>query len=452
MAFLLVVLICGVHCVVIARNGGLAQCRPVVVIAAINLLRVAPMGAATLFTDQFIDPHVFSMIGRARFDAVFSEYLLIELVGSTAFLAIVRPLQWPSGARRIDLTMKTAWALALLGVVLLAINIHYAGGLTEYLESFHRRLSVFRKVRTIQIPAYFLYSVSLAIAMRHYIATRGVRHLVACLVILLTGLVVSAYSGGRRDGMLLVIASIVLWTTYGGRRITIRASWIAGVAAVFFLYMNGLTTLRREGGMKLLLNRPLDFIGESLANVVQPFVTISYLSTYLLIMGTFSEYRGGNWGLGIIEGVPMSMVPRVINPAKPPVDEGVYIYNLYLGWRGVPPVSMLTLQHSSMPPETIGNGYLLGGLIGAIGSYCLKGLLLRLYWIMNAKLYAPFSIVSAGFAAYTLEVSPLRLLQVGMVFVPCLVFSGLASLLVKRRRRQRAGPVEGPARLTYEGA
>ena len=421
---ILIALVCVIHGRVIARNGGLAQCRPAAVLACVNLVRVVPMCIASVFSTEFIDPRVLSFVGPSRFHGILLEYLLIEIVGSAIFFSIIKSLEWHPRATSFDLSLRTATCFASAGMALLTINIYFAGGLAAYLSEFHKRLIVFGKVKAVYIPAYLLHSTSIAIAMRQYVEKRKAKDLIAFLILLLLGLIVAGYSGGRKDGLMLVVLAVVFWAVYA-KRIYVRAWWLVSIGSIFLLYMNGLAALRREGGMMDLLTQPMAFLADALLNVVQPFITISYLSTYILIIGTFARPHVEYWGPAIFASAPEALVPRVINPSKPPLDEGVYLYNLLNGWRGTPPAPMSQLLHSSMPPETIGNGYLVGGFLGAIAFCAIKGLLLCLLWKMSARMHAPFSIICTCYIAYTVEVSPYRIVQVGLLFVQCQLLNTL---------------------------
>jgi hypothetical protein len=110
-------------------------------------------------------------------------------------------------------------------------------------------------------------------------------------------------------------------------------------------------------------------------------------------------------------------IPHTLFPDKPPIDEGVYIHSLEIGMNVEPGQPFKTLDPTSKPPETLGNGYMNfwipGAILWSLGLGMIYGFTYR---YMRSSDFSPFSINLYIWTIISFHISNLRIQQ-ALVFL-----------------------------------
>lgn len=423
--------------------GGLRSPSPIPLFAAFLFIRSVPYCWLYYLGIIELDYRIEAAIGQRNLTDVFERYLLLEFLGSICFFGVLARLrlQWPTVSYHKSLPNYLAIAIASVGIAIFAFNVVAQGGVEAFLDNFHLRLGIRKESQVFQVPGltFFLFALSVYILLQNYAEKRSALTLLAVVLICLAGVLAGAQTGGRKDSVLLIIGCVVFtMKLFPNFRLSIPS--IVALLASIVVFVNLVSALRKPDGMESLTRmNSSEFLEETLFQVVPIVESISYCPHYMFIISYFDKQEF--WGTGIFESGVLSAVPRFLYPEKPPLDEGVYIRSLLEGWRGRPPESYSLLYPSSMPSETLGNGYSAGGFFVTLLFFVGKALLVGLFWRLSKSLFRePVLTLALFFMLYQLEVSPYRTVQVLFVLLFCAIFQFFTPLVMQARRVNAISP------------
>lgn len=122
----------------------------------------------------------------------------------------------------------------------------------------------------------------------------------------------------------------------------------------------------------------------------------------------------------------------------PSLDEGLYIYNLYLGYAVEPPMALGTLTHNSWPPRTFGNGFMNFGFLGILAFFTLQGWLTGVAYRLAARSdFHPVLVFVYLIFAFSFQVSNLKITEMLIIMIGLGLMFGpfvLARSLLPQRR------------------
>lgn len=404
---------------------------PLLVVVFVNFVRVVPFALLVIIDPAHLDPRVLQYVGSARLDALLTKYLLLESLGAILFFGLLYKADstWQPSGRHLRLSTGVALLLLTIGTLLIIYRIAYAGGVMFLLEGLATRSQATAGVGFLSIPTYVLLAAAIAICAAKCGQKNTPLRRSLFIGLVVAAMILLALFGGRKNGLLILMTGVVAWIVYVGRiRIAVRA-W-AAILLVFIFYMNGVWLLRQPGGVEAALSDPTALVEGVLVMSLDVFSHLSYLETYLVSITYFdhTEY----WYGAVFSSSPAALVPSLIYPDKPPLDEGMYFRSLLEGYHITPPVPARDLYQSSFPPETFGNGYAFFGPVGVLLFYAIKGVAFIGIWKAARRIAAPFSIVFLVYFAYGFEVSVYRVVQVAQVFFYCWVLSEMFKALVSK--------------------
>ena len=118
-------------------------------------------------------------------------------------------------------------------------------------------------------------------------------------------------------------------------------------------------------------------------------------------------------------GLITAFIPSSLFPAKPPVDDGTYLYSIANGRTDIiPPMPFNKLNGSSYPLETFGSMYGNFGIIGLVVGMILLGVVYKYFYKkMIGSSYSLFSVVIYTQVIFTFQLSTLRIFQLLEVIV-----------------------------------
>lgn len=402
---------------------------PLLAVVFLNLTRVVPFAVLVAADPSHLDPRVLRYVGVADLETALTKYLLLESLGAIIFFWILyrANLQWRSPGRYLRLSMGVALFLFLLGASLVIFRLAYAGGIRFLLEELALRSRATAGMGFLSIPTYVLLASAIAIAGAR--CSRSNRLLDRWIFVFLVAaaMLLLALFGGRKNGLLILLTGLITWISFVGQvRIPVRA-WVVSLI-VFVFYMNGVWLLRQPGGVQAAFDDPLAMVQGVVEMSLDVFSQLSYLETYLVSIAYFDH--ADYWFGAVFSSSPAALVPSLLYPEKPPLDEGMYFRSLLQGYQLVPPISAKDLYQSSSPPETFGNGYAFFGPYGVLLFYVIKGLSFIGLWRAARHLAAPFSVVFLVYFAYGFEVSVYRFVQTAQVLFYCWLMGEVFKVLV----------------------
>jgi hypothetical protein len=400
---------------------------PISFLAAISLLRVTPYVTALLLDPTVMDPRVADYIGDDAFNSVLSMYLACELFSAMIFFKILGATRYNwlgrfPVARRPNKpsSLMAIGLLIVFGLISVGLRVQAAGGLSFLLANLALRAEITAGYGFLVIPAYACFAIAAVTSIQRLgIYHRWFDWLVFLIVVAIGGLGMSVF-GGRKDALLLLCTALIAYSVF-----VKPLRWNAPVFPIAFIcvvaYSYFLGSARELGGLGAVSADPLAILGDSIKNFSAFFKTISYVDTYLFIVAHFE--RAAHWGIAIFQNLPVSFLPSLLFPNKPPVDEGVYIKSLLEGYTVFPPMPAADLYPSSLPPETFGNGYAAFGPIGVMLFFAIKAFCFRWAFRVRFRNWIVLPVVFLVYFSYNFQISPLRFIQVLQVVLVCMAIN-----------------------------
>ena len=409
---------------------------PLAVVAGLNWIRIVPYAFFVGLDQSVLDQRVASFVGANSLIPTLANYLFLETIGSAIVLLFVwkAKLRWQRAPIELALPIRFGLLLLVVGVFLVAYKVFLVGGTKFLLENIDRRSDLTAGFGFLVIPTYLF--IAAAVVVFASALGKGARtgSAVAFVVVVVIGMVIFAMFGGRKNGLLLLLTGLLSWSVYV-RPVRLASSFSVIAIGLAFVYMNGVWLLRQTGGIEAAVSEPsvmLASIGDMWLKV---FADLSYLPTYLSTISHFE--RSDYWFGAIFTAAPEALIPSLIYPDKPPLDEGVYFRSFAAGYYVYPPMPAGELYHSSAPPETFGNGYAAMGAFGVVTFYLFKAFLVVYGWRLGRRIVGPFTVVFLVYLLYGAEVSPYRLVQLAQVFVMCWILGSAARRMAKSARQRR---------------
>ena len=258
----------------------------------------------------------------------------------------------------------------------------------------------------------------------------------ALAVLILCSAAVFSSLGGRKSTLLIFISVLFAWH-YGVRPIR-RIRMLHVVLALSLLpYFVLMPILRERGGVAYYSANPGELPGEIGKNMRAAITDLSYVDTFVFVT---SYFRSDNvWHGATYLDLLKAPVPSSIDPAKPPIDDGVYVRTLAEGVRAEPGMPFSALVYSSWPPETLGTAFMNFWLPGVIVEMFLLGALYRLTYIyMLRSGRTLYSILVYAHVVVSFHLSNLRIVQASVYLTMTTLFFGV--FFGFRRRRERIEP------------
>jgi len=197
--------------------------------------------------------------------------------------------------------------------------------------------------------------------------------LYVAFILILIFLIFSAI-GSRKGPILFVIYFLLLWH-YNINKLRFFTLRNITVGFIGLLYFSALPLFRTAGSFEFYMSNTPQLFQDSFENMGLFFQRFSELERSLMI---YSLFDSSNLWLGSsFIDILYAPIPRSLFPDKPPVDEGVYLYNIAHGNLVSPSTPLRKMMAVGWPPSTITNMYInfwyFGvGIGGLIYGYVLK--------------------------------------------------------------------------------
>lgn len=348
-------------------------------------------------TNTSVDPYVvLGLTGvysialyTAQFFGAFSRHA--ETTGRRIGLRIDRTSHFAVTPNYGD-SARFGAALTMLGIVGWLYMLGRIGGLAQLWSDIQQRTRVTSGLAYITSS----YSVSLLLGLTlilHY-ATRASRHvplrrriLVVALVLTISFALVSL---GGRGGLVIVALTVVLSLNYWHRAIRPFAPRIVAVvlALLVLIVLLGLPRLPdiEIGDFISDTNRVISTASDQFNNSLAFRLTETERNATMVAYFSKHDVWLGKGYFSLIT----APVPRNVRPEKPPVDDGIYLYNMSLGTEVEPNQNLSNYRWNSWP---VGNwaGFMNWHLPGLVFLGFLSGYLARLvYGAMVGSMFNPY--------------------------------------------------------------
>lgn len=405
-----------------ARKGSATLIRnPAKLAAVLSGLQVIPH-----FVIVSIWPEE-SMIFPAYGNAVRELLPRFGLFYACGFVALLLGIRWGARANQkyqpINISYQPSYYLisALMFALYLgamALMVSSAGGIQVFIQNFgtqnefQSNTGLFHIIKT---PAAYLSILFLAV---HHARTGQPKMIWIILYIMLLVLIESGL-GGRRGPIQIVLFAMAAIYMVNPQKRLISATNIAMISVCVVVFV-------------VLLNIRDDASGYTNSRgVISYLVNFSYNDIYIFIMDRFSKYE--LWYGKVFLDFQYRFTGGLQHMPAPSLDEGLYIYNLYLGYAVEPPMALQNLTHNSWPPRTFGNGFMNFGFLGILLFFAIQGWLTGFAYRLAARShFHPVFVFLYLIFAFSFQVSNLKiteliiiLIGLGLMFGPFVVAKNL---------------------------
>lgn len=233
--------------------------------------------------------------------------------------------------------------------------------------------------------------------------------------------------GGRKAVVLLLFEAITIYH-YTVRPISINKILAPKYIILFLfiaLFFVTFVQFRTEGALEKFIEDPIAFFKSNNQGVIRVFTSESYVPFYMFIIKHFdnASFWHGSSYLGLLTAI----IPSSLFAAKPPVDDGMYLYSICQGRTDIHPVMRTSeLNGSSYPLETFGAAYANFGIVGLMIGMLLLGIVISFFYRkLNKTQYSFFSIIIYSQVIFGFEFSTLRIFQlfqaivIAMIIIKC---------------------------------
>lgn len=265
------------------------------------------------------------------------------------------------------------WLTLLIGVFFLAIYLHNIGGFS-YIWNHMSMRAVFTHGNTfLLIFSWMFFCLSVVISIRSWpLIGQG------CLV-LFCGVAIYLAYGSRSLGFSVFLVWIVAYYYLNSvapfKFYKIRYLFIYVIALVIFV---ATPLFRDSGAFQRYLNDQRTLVEDVSGNYSEIFHRFSVPYIELLVLKHF-DHRNYWAGTSFLDA-RYFFCPVSVCKAKPPLDDGVYLYNISLGENVILGTPVSELKATSYPFETWTIMYANFGVAGVAIGGLLQGILLALFY------------------------------------------------------------------------
>lgn len=259
--------------------------------------------------------------------------------------------------------------LLIFGVGFYLFFMQAVGGVGYLLVNLDSKSSIIAGTGYLQGLYGVAFSLSIGYLIFYYakIERITVKHKAYLLIVLALVFVLLALIGSRKSPLLLLLYSLVMWHLCIAKINLFRAKFVFALSLAL-IYFAAIPELRVAGASEYYAENPLELISKGFDNIFNFFDRFSHLNISLLVYSLF-DFNSLWWGASF-KDLLYAPVPRSIYPDKPPVDEGVYIYNLAHGYLVSPPTPLTEMMAVGWPHSTITNMYANFWIVGvALGGF-----------------------------------------------------------------------------------
>lgn len=398
--------------------------NPAKLAAALSGIQVLPHYLVVLIWPS--ESALYGMMG-GRLEPLLAQFGILY---SLAVCALLFGIKVGSGARSRERPINMSYepnyfAASLISLVIYLLSMYViilnSGGLGTFLSQagtqsdFQDGLGI---LGIFKVPAAYLAILFMAV---QYARTGRPGMLLLIVYILLIVLLESTLGSRRAPIQYIIFAIVAIYMLRPDQKLPALASiFLGGMCIVIFV---ALLNIRDQSSGFQDSRGVLSYIVNFSYNDIYMFVIYHFSHADLWYGKVFLDFQYR------FTGGPMGLAP-------PSLDEGVYIYNLFLGYPVEPPLPIDLMAANSWPPRTFGNGYMNFGIPGVVAFSFIQGYLTGLaYRMMNRSDRHPIFIFLFLLFIFSFQVSNLKLTELIAVSIGLTVIFGPMYLIERNSRR-----------------
>ncbi len=393
--------------------------NPLVIYLLLAALSTIPFAIAVTFNIDFGSPLLVSKIGIRRYYERLTEYLfwhaasvVMVAIGFNIAAGKNSPASAPSKEfmaveprERFDpvLLMRVGNIFILLGVASFFVYISIQGGLAEFLANIHKRAEMYSGYGYIMIAILFA-QLGFLVKLYYVPPKSGFRKLIFLIQGVLIAVLLTILGGRRNTVDLLLYAFFII-----GIRKVIKLRAIHYVIGMCFLaiYIVAVPTLREEGKLEDVFSGRVDVQQDIVDRSDLVIKHVSHVDTYIFLLDHFSKNE--KWYGETFRDLIYSWIPRKFIPEKPPIDDGIYVLNLFIGNQVRPGMSVDKMVLNSLPPSTFGAMFMNFGEAGVLLGMTVLGLIMGFSYRMMRQKKSFFWVILAIFMVSSFQISNLKI-------------------------------------------
>ena len=410
---------------------------PVNAFSAIYFLRVvipAVMYSSTGIAESISDSYVRNAV------LTDSTYLTYAVLQTISYYCVVLGIRIRLTSRKYSLRIGNSYTLAssynsdeikqekykhylywgivftIIGVIDFILIIQKTGGFAYFFSHLQYRAVILRDLDLLSWLLIFLHYGPLLIVY----SMRGQNKKISIwlfVLVIIAGFMCGL--GGRKTMIIMLIEMVVVYH-FTVRKLTIKDVLRPRnilILLLVFVYFSVMVRLRTEGAFETFISNPFTFVNANSRRLSSILTGESYVTYYMTVIEHFKT--NALWLGRSFLGLVTAFIPSSLYPAKPPVDDGMYLYSICMGRTDIiPPMATRSLNLSSYPLETFGSMYANFGMVGLIIGMILLGRIVnRSYRRIERRNYQVVDIIIYIQMLFSFELSTLRIFQVLETFI-----------------------------------
>jgi len=397
---------------------------PIKFVTAIFILRNLPYLVAIYLDNSLFPDYVLTSIGLTLEDAI-PKYTLVQTI---AFISLIIGIKFFKRNRVYmnSLQLKDYKGINYSSFVLLGIGmigylffLNQIGGILTLLENLNNRIELQSGAYSLTLMK--LLSFAMLFRFQLYSFKRTKRNKILFWFFFIVAVLTSSSLGGRRGTFFIILLIIAGHHFYFNRIVfqRIKKSTFIILFLALSIYTFFIPALRSPGGFERIINGEEDLVEQ--INVGDLVGYFSY--TYIDIFTVNYFDKNNKWNYSSLWTIPQNLNIFKNRELRPPVDEGVYFYNIArYGLEFTPPTARNKMHIVSLPIENFGFGYANGLIVGVIFSFFLLGIVYKMvYDLFLASNLSPIGLYIYLFTLFTFNFSSLRIMNSIYIFLNVLI-------------------------------
>jgi hypothetical protein len=335
-----------------------------------------------------MDDFDFYFIKHVLLKMVFVSMCLLGMSGSNLkspyLSSVFRPLSFSK--RRLKFF---SYIMVVLTILFFYLFLRTVGGLEFLILNISNKTTVVQGTAGLRNTFLLTSMLSVGFFIEYISLRRKVRFLdlTLLLLIVMLGFIILASSGERKNPIMLLIFSALMWNFRVSR---IKLVTFKNVMIGFFLifFASRAPVLRAKGAVEMYLASPEKLLLATVPYFGEVFKRFSEIDISLFIFSYFDSLDKLWFGASITDFFT-GFIPSSFFPNKPPLDEGVYIYALAHYMDVYPPTPFVQMLPVGWPLSRMTGPYVNFGELGVVFFGFLTGMFLK--FVSNVMVTAKYS-------------------------------------------------------------
>ncbi len=332
--------------------------NPLVINAIFHILTVSTYFIIFQFNKGILGTELINLLEDV--DRVFVKYFFLQIIGyylivlginnnfSKKIVKKFPNFNYNDTLTRYYLVIIISFSIGFISYIIVVSQI---GGLSYLLDNIQRRTSL---TAGMGYQTIFIQFMTFGVLLLIYTTRFKSSFLKMFVILILFSVIVLLEStfGGRKDTVYLVFFGLLIYH-YSKNKVkilSIRTVVIVSIVIIYFLLM---PVFRTDGAFEHYSNNPNDLIADAFEQPINQVNSFSYTRHHLLVLDEFdiSDIWLGKSYLDLI----YSPIPRTLYEDKPPIDDGVYLRSIVLGYEVEPNMAFTDLFRSSCHLKVLGH-------------------------------------------------------------------------------------------------